>query len=126
MPELNQFAVVGRKISYRLVDRSTELFVLQRAIRRDAGIGELALFGRLIVRWPRERYFRDRFLAEDVDRGILSDSKEPGRELVLGIVTIEGEVDLHEDILSQIVRLFVAMRDAINVIDNALFIAFDQ
>src|SRR5207245_10658427 len=37
-----------------------------------------------------------------------------------------AQIDLHEDFLSQIVRLFVAMGDAINVVDDALFIATDE
>src|SRR5262249_10327700 len=51
---------------------------------------------------------------------------EPGRKLVLRIVSIECEIDLHEDFLSQIVSFFVAMGDAKHVVDQALFIAPDQ
>src|SRR5206468_3450362 len=64
--------------------------------------------------------------AQRVDRGVLRDAEQPRRELILRIVSIEREIDLHEDFLGQVVSFFVAMRDSIHVVDEALLVALHQ
>src|SRR5436853_2287522 len=124
--ELNQLAIVGRQIADCRVDRGAELFVLQRAIRRDAVVGELALFSLILVACPRDRHFGDALLAQRVDGAVLRDPEQPGRELILRVVSIEREKHFDEDLLRQIVSIFITVRDAVDVVDDAFFVARDQ
>src|SRR5205807_8438773 len=80
MAELDELPVIGRQLFHRLVDGGGELLVLQGPLRRDAVIGDLAVFlgGRIVVEWAGQGDFGDALLPQRVDRAVLGDPEEPG------------------------------------------------
>ena len=94
----------------------------------SGGIFDVVMQGVVLVGWAGIEGFGrvSAASAKFVEAEITGDGVEPGRESGCGTVTPGGLVDLHENILTEILGLLEIAGHAVNQIHDGLFVFFDQ